>query len=419
MAISSSFSLESSSRVTTVLVALALLLQLSSVAAAETIEIAEWYAPYTGPKAVNANVGDTIIFNWGGTSTHNVYIHPTGNCNMRDAEFVGALSPTAYTFTADDTFELEVDSMEYGIGKEMFFACDIGNGGGNGGHCRVGQNLIVTVYPEGVAFPEPIATSVPSDGATSYDTTYNTDSGTGSDTSSETGSDTDSDTGNGTGTGTGTNTTIDSIRPPIFSGISPTPPPDTNLRPPINPGIDPIPPPNTNININPATTTASDMMDIWDNMTTSEMDYTDLTDDDNITESTSTAIVSSGNEIESSNNGNDDTDAVIVSSISSSNGTTEGSTNGNDDTEAAIVSSDNETEISSNGNEDTDAAAAAADVTTSDESVDVVQQQPDPSTTTSISKIVDESSSSSMNNHLSHSTTMGMVSIMVAALLHV
>mmetsp|Transcript_29601 Transcript_29601/g.33933 ORF Transcript_29601/g.33933 Transcript_29601/m.33933 type:complete len:393 (+) Transcript_29601:144-1322(+) len=392
MAVSSSFSLESSSRFTTVLVALALLVQLSSVAAAETIEIAEWYAPYTGPKAVNANVGDTIIFNWGGTSTHNVYIHPTGNCNMRDAEFVGALSPTAYTFTADDTFELEVDSMEYGIGKEMFFACDIGNGGGNGGHCRVGQNLIVTVYPEGVAFSEPIATSVPSDGATSYDTTYNTDSGTGSDTSSETGSDTDSDTG----TGTGTNTTIDSIRPPIFSGISPTPPPDTNLRPPINPGIDPIPPPNTNININPATTTASDMMDIWDNMTTSEMDYTDLTDDDNITESTSTAIVSSGNEIESSNNGNDDTDA-------------------------AIVSIGNETESSSNGNEDTDAAAAAAaDVTTSDESVDVVQQQPDPSTTTSISKIVDESSSSSMNyHHLPHSTTMGMVSIMVAALLHV
>jgi len=379
MAVSSSFSLESSSRFTTVLLsALALLLQLSSVAAVETIEIAEWYAPYTGPKAVNANVGDTIVFNWGQTATHNVYIHPTGNCNIRNAEFVGALSPTAYTFTAEDTSaDVEVGSTGYGIGKEMFFACDIGNGE----HCRVGQNLIVTVYPEGVDFPEPMSTIVPSDGATSYDTDYDTESGTSSYTSPDTGSGTSSDTGPGTDTG-------------------------------------PIPPPNNNttIDINPATTTTSDMMDIWDNMTTSEMDYTALTDDDNITESATTTIVSSsGNEIESSNNGNDDTDAVIVSS-SSGNTTTESSNNGNDDTNAAIVSSGNETESSSNENEDTD-AAAAADVTTSDESV--VVQQPDPPPTPSISKIVDDSSSSSMNNHLPHSITIGWVSIMVAAILHV
>merc|ERR1712238_636957 len=120
-------------------------------------------------------------------------------------------------------------------------------------------------------------------------------------------------------------------------------------RPPIITGIDPIPPSNT----------SSIMMD--DNMTSSEMDFTDPMDDDNVTESSN-----GGNETESSNDGSDDTDAT-------------------------------------------------ADGTPNDEN--------DPPTTPSINAIVDDNSSSSMNHHhlpqYAITITMGVVSIMVAALLHV
>jgi len=318
----------------TVLLALAvlLLLQLSCTqkVAAETIEIANWVAPYAGPKAFNANVGDTIVFNWGQQARHNVYIHPTNTCVMRNAIFVGAMSPTEYTFTEDDTFNVPPTATLYGMGKDMFFACDIGQGQ----HCRQGQNLIVTVFPEGVDFPEPTSTSAPTDGETVWDSTYNTDSDTGSDTGSDTSPETEPETNTGPDTDAimgVLNPAIDSNRPPIITGIDPTPPPNTN--------------------------TSSMMMD--DNMTSSEMDFPDLMDDENITES------NSGNETESSNDMNDDTDATT-----------------------------------------------AADGTTSDESVDP--------TTPSINAIVDDNSSSMMNHPLPHysiTITICTVSVMVAAIL--
>merc|ERR1712166_1040582 len=85
-----------------------------------------------GPKTVALKVGDTISFSW--NIGHNVYIHPTMNCDLDGAIFVGDTSTTEYTFTdADD-------------GKDIFFSCDIGNGA----HCQNGQSLIVTVGGEGL-----------------------------------------------------------------------------------------------------------------------------------------------------------------------------------------------------------------------------------------------------------------------------
>jgi len=119
----------------------------SVVAAAELIEIDNWYLPYSGPKEVEANVGDTIIFKW--NTGHNVYVHPTMDCGLDGQIFVGDRSPTEYTFTDAD------GSLE---GTNMFFACDIGNGG----HCRAGQNLIVTVYSDdGGLSGEDLTTDIP------------------------------------------------------------------------------------------------------------------------------------------------------------------------------------------------------------------------------------------------------------------
>jgi plastocyanin len=86
-----------------------------------TITVDNWYIPYDGPKTLTANVGDTITFEW--NIGHNVYIHPTMDCELDGAISVGNISPTSYTFTdADD-------------GTDMFFACDIGSGS----HCKNGK----------------------------------------------------------------------------------------------------------------------------------------------------------------------------------------------------------------------------------------------------------------------------------------
>merc|ERR1712183_338621 len=61
------------------------------------------------------------------------YIHPTMDCSLDGAIYVGASSPTEYTFTETD------GSPE---GTEIYFSCDVGNGA----HCRYGQNMIVVVY---------------------------------------------------------------------------------------------------------------------------------------------------------------------------------------------------------------------------------------------------------------------------------
>jgi len=105
---------------------LVVVLHTATIAQAKNIEIADWLLPYTGPTAVEATVGDTITFQW--PQGHNVYIHPTMDCNLEGAILVGTESPTEYTFTAEDV-------------GDLYFSCDIGDGA----HCKAGQNLIATV----------------------------------------------------------------------------------------------------------------------------------------------------------------------------------------------------------------------------------------------------------------------------------
>ena len=92
------------------------------VHAAETITIEDWVIPYEGPDEVDVEVGDTIRFRWN-RNNHNVYIHPSGSCDMDGRKYVGADDGTSYTFKESDA------------GEEIFFACDIGS------HCEVGKLL--------------------------------------------------------------------------------------------------------------------------------------------------------------------------------------------------------------------------------------------------------------------------------------
>jgi len=88
-------------------------------------------SPYESQQAV---VGDTITFIWLEEEVQNVFIHPTNNCTQTNRIPVGNLSPTSYTFTANDA------SPE---GKEIFFANDIGD------RCETkGMRLTVTVFPD-------------------------------------------------------------------------------------------------------------------------------------------------------------------------------------------------------------------------------------------------------------------------------
>ena len=126
----STFMLSSTTTFAVVAFTIATTLFLSSTAvvpvSAAVLTVNNWYLPYEGPKALTANVGDTIIFEWG--EGHNVYIHPTMNCENLDEIYVGDTSPTSYTFT-DAWVDVDVN------GTEMFFACDIGSGS----HCKAGK----------------------------------------------------------------------------------------------------------------------------------------------------------------------------------------------------------------------------------------------------------------------------------------
>jgi len=113
------------------ILALLVLAQLSSFAnAAATIPVENWVVPYKGVKNLEAKVGDTIVFEWVGG--HNVYIHPSMSCDLEGAINVGSSSGSSYTFVEAD------GSAE---GTDMFFSCDINNGG----HCMAGQSLTVKV----------------------------------------------------------------------------------------------------------------------------------------------------------------------------------------------------------------------------------------------------------------------------------
>ena len=96
-------------------------LGISSKASAEMINI-NWVDAGTPYKDTTANAGDTVKFIWGGL--HNVYIHPTGNCDKTNAVFVGNKTGTTYTFTNDDA--------------HVTFVCDVGS------HCDYGQ--IITFH---------------------------------------------------------------------------------------------------------------------------------------------------------------------------------------------------------------------------------------------------------------------------------
>ena len=94
-----------------------------------TTYIYNWYLPYEGPKALTANVGDTLVFEW--DTGNNVYILPTMNCkNLDGAIYVGDTSPTSYTFTDADVSSSSSNTDADAIvdGTKMFFACDIDNG---------------------------------------------------------------------------------------------------------------------------------------------------------------------------------------------------------------------------------------------------------------------------------------------------
>ena len=86
----------------------------------------DWIFP--GPQGlppVSANVGDTLVFTWGGV--HNVYIAPSNSCNnLASGANLGASSPVRYTVQAGD---------EGGI----VFACEVP------GHCQAGMLLPVDV----------------------------------------------------------------------------------------------------------------------------------------------------------------------------------------------------------------------------------------------------------------------------------
>ena len=78
-----------------------------------------------GGAPVSANVGDTLLFTWGGF--HNVYIAPSNSCNnLASGANLGASSPVRYTVQAGD---------EGGI----VFACEVP------GHCQAGMLLPVNV----------------------------------------------------------------------------------------------------------------------------------------------------------------------------------------------------------------------------------------------------------------------------------
>jgi len=124
MAFFTSSSSSSSRTLLSLLLVIAVALQTATLGQAKNIAIDGWQLPYDGPTAVEANVGDTITFQWG--TGHNVYIHPTMDCNLDGAIYVGDTSPTEYTFTADD------GSAD---GTEKYFSCDIGDGA----HCKAGK----------------------------------------------------------------------------------------------------------------------------------------------------------------------------------------------------------------------------------------------------------------------------------------
>ena len=87
--------------------------------------LVDWFIPAgVSLPSKTAVVGDTATFEW--TSTHDVQVHPTGNCDETGSILVGASTGATYTFTEDDV-------------GELVFVCDVSN------HCERGMTLTFTV----------------------------------------------------------------------------------------------------------------------------------------------------------------------------------------------------------------------------------------------------------------------------------
>lgn len=74
---------------------------------------------------MTGKAGQSITFTW--DNNHNVFIHPSGDCDATGAILVGNESPATYTFTEDDE------------GETLHFVCTVGQ------HCQNGMHMDVAV----------------------------------------------------------------------------------------------------------------------------------------------------------------------------------------------------------------------------------------------------------------------------------
>jgi len=110
------------------------LVLLSSSAHAADLSIGSdvWRIPTDGGPlaAQTAQVGDTITFDW--TNIHDVWIHPSGTCDVTDRIEVGTAPPAVYTVAAGDA------------GMDLTFSCDVFDLA----HCNAGMLMNVYVGKE-------------------------------------------------------------------------------------------------------------------------------------------------------------------------------------------------------------------------------------------------------------------------------
>jgi hypothetical protein len=112
--------------------------------------LVDWFNPSgTSLPSKTAVVGDTATFGWDNFDNfHDVYVHPSGDCDKTGRSLVGASSGDSATYTF----------MEDDVG-ELVFVCDVGTPT----HCEEGMILTFTVS----ASTSPGVTSAPAPAPTS------------------------------------------------------------------------------------------------------------------------------------------------------------------------------------------------------------------------------------------------------------
>lgn len=111
-----------------------IIINVLGLASGENIDL-PWCIPPTMPTSSSysthyAKVGDIVSFDWK-YSYHDVFIHPEGECELKDAQLVGTSgADTSYTFTSDD------------VGN-ITFACDVSD------HCQLGMLVMFEVVADG------------------------------------------------------------------------------------------------------------------------------------------------------------------------------------------------------------------------------------------------------------------------------